>query len=268
MFAGKPTIRLPNALHKNPTNQHNFTKVAIFVEKQHNYMEKVEKAKFQVGDLVILKSAVYTLKEETEEENEQTIITDYQIIANLSTPPCMVVMEVVLDTTKNKEVFDEHTGNLIQATDAVRYRCQWFSVMENSFKDQFFHESSLLHSTFEEDVIKILTLPDNQFEGEVKENERVYLKTVLFEQKRNDLKSFPKISYLPPEMLVLSVQEETNLPPLYDKKGTRENKDTTLKPLIIRQVSKHRVKCMFYNPFTNKFSEQFFSLEALIGVKY
>jgi uncharacterized protein YodC (DUF2158 family) len=230
-------------------------------------MEKVEKSKFQVGDLVILKSAVYTLKEQIEEENKQTIVTDYQIIANLSTPPCMVVIEVVLDTTKNKEFFDEHTGNLIQATDAIRYKCQWFSVMENSFKEYFFHESYLLHSTFQEDINKIIALPNNQFEGEAKENERVYLKTVLFEQKRNDIKSFPKISYLPPEMLVLSVQEETNLPPLYDKKGARENKELPPQPLVIRQVSKQKVKCMFYNPFTNKFQEQFFSLEALIGVK-
>lgn len=179
----------------------------------------------------------------------------------------MVVVEVVLDTTKYKEVFDERTGNLTHATDVVRYKCQWFSVMENSFKEQFFYESYLLHTTFKENVSNIIALPNNQFEGGAKENEKVYLKTVLFEQKRNVLKSFPKVSYLPPEMLVLSIQEETNLPPLYDKKGTRDNKDAPLKPLVIREISKEKVKCMFYNPFTNKFTEQFFSKEALVGVK-
>lgn len=250
-------------------------------------MKKVEKAKFQVGDLVILKSAAYELKAKTKKEKEKTIITNYEVIIDLSTPPCMVVIEVVLDTTKNKEVFDEHTGNLIQATDAVRYKCQWFSVMENSFKDFLFHESSLV--SLKNDVDKIAPFSsfekieenndksENEEDEDKKEREReikrrkiiensnvIYLKTILFEQKRNGLKSFPKISYLPPEMLVLSVQEETNLPPLYDKKGTRENKDAPIQPLVIRQVSKQKVKCMFYNPFTNKFQEQFFSLEALV----
>jgi uncharacterized protein YodC (DUF2158 family) len=230
-------------------------------------MEKVEKAKFHVGDLVILKSASYEIVEQTEEEDDETIINDYLINADLSIPPCMVVIEVVLDTSKNKEIFDEKTGKPIESTDVVRYKCQWFSVMENSFKEYFFHQSYLLHATFQEDVSKIIALPNNQFEGEAKENEKVYLKTVLFEQKRNGLKSFPKVSYLPPEMLVLSVQEETNLPPLYDKKGTRDNKDAPLKPLVIREISKEKVKCMYYNPFTNKFTEHFFSREALIGVK-
>ncbi|TAE15894.1 MAG: hypothetical protein EAZ95_08215 [Bacteroidetes bacterium] len=48
------------------------------------------------------------------------------------------------------------------------------------------------------------------------------------------------------------------MPPLYDKKGTRDNKDAPLKPLVIREISKEKVKCMFYNAFTNKFTEQFF----------
>ncbi|TAE18264.1 MAG: hypothetical protein EAZ95_04930 [Bacteroidetes bacterium] len=57
------------------------------------------------------------------------------------------------------------------------------------------------------------------------------------------------------------------MPILYDKKGIRDNKDAPLKPLVIREISKEKVKCMFYNPFTNKFTEHFFSKEALVGGK-
>jgi hypothetical protein len=206
----------------------------------------------RLGDLVCLKSNPYEIKEIIKKDKTNL---GFKITGSFfSLSPFMVVIEIIRE--KNKQIFDQSTGN--QIADEIKYKCQWYSHIEGSFKEQFFYKSLL--KQLSEDELKLLNIvpTDNK---EFIYGANVILRTNLLESKKY-VSSHYKVNFTPPTMTITTIQNDNAQSNLYHP----YKKDGNGKAVLLKDISTKKIKCMWYNPFTNKFCEQFFIEEALIQI--
>lgn len=191
------------------------------------------------------------------------------------TPPLMVVIEVLNDY-KTKFYFDEKTA--IKGTNSSMVKCVFYSNKTHKYESNWF----LINQIKKIDYENVLEKDQNSSlensiilkkESDINEliNKNVILKSWEIElgkkkssfsydsySNKNSNKITSYLCFLPPVMIIigskkLDESKETN----FDKK-TGETK---------RIFSKILLKCKWFNPLTNTFSEDFFTPESLDFVK-
>lgn len=203
--------------------------------------------KFQIGDVVSLGRP--SIIEKVEEKNQ--IKTEAQFFS-----PLMVVIEAVL----SKKEFDTITGS---QKGGERVLCQWYDPLSGIFQKHWFLASVLYKVD--------MRLPSNPFLNTNDFLEKIKVdKLILFKSYCNhDLpyyyavsengdwkvqferyKAFPVLA-----PIEISVAAKNDTAPRFNPKTGNNTRLTT--------QYDQRVKCIWYNPMTGKYAEDFFILESL-----
>ncbi len=191
------------------------------------------------------------------------------------TPPLMVVIEVLNDY-KTKFDFDEKTA--IKGTNSSMVKCVFYSNKTHKYESNWFL------------INQIKKIDDENFNNEDKSlsveydiilkkesdineliNKNVILKSWEIELgkkkssfsydsylNKNSNKTTSYLSFLPPVMIIIGSKKLDESKEINFDKKTGETK---------RKFSKILLKCKWFNPLTNTFSEDFFTPESLDFVK-
>ena len=142
--------------------------------------------------------------------------------------PHLVVLEAVKEHLNDKR---------------IKYRCMWFTRFKKwEFKETWLFENQLVLSQ------------SNDGKTEIMLNEVVFLKTKCEEltYSYEDPPSETITVFCPPSMTVIGFETVKNFPPIFDNQSN-----------VMREISEILVKCLYYNPIANKFSEILLPLESL-----
>lgn len=215
----------------------------------------------EIGNIVefATKSSQTGLTETKITKNNITTIHRYGQIKMF--PPSMIVLEVVQEELKTAHLIDESTG--LKKKDSVKVRCQWYSDKSGKFNDRWFNIGVLLKSAVQEaDIIPTLnqcvslkTLAvANKFTTSILRNA---IKEEQGEIKYSITKKYDNLFFLPPTMYVLSIENllEKEKKPIFHK---------SIEKTRIRKLSDKKVKCMWFDHVSGKFSEHYFSPESLM----
>lgn len=174
-------------------------------------------------------------------------------------PPAMVVIEVVRENHKKTTTHSEQTGKHVK--DLVKVLCQWYSHKTGKFEETWFNISVL--KKIKDIQIKDINLELNQ--AVVLKTNKVSnqtLETKLKMTVEEDFKvdyditrTFETTSFLPPKMVITGIDKAKDPIILFDKHTGKRK----------RYASEIRVKCMWYNYLTGKFSEHYFIPHALMA---
>lgn len=216
--------------------------------------------KFKCGDVV----AFYTHKFELGQSKIKTQIGNQINIfetGHSQMSPIMVVIEIKKEDAKI--LYDEETGAKLR--DEYIVNCQWYSQKAGKFQERWLNQSVL--ELVGSSSAPTITNPSI--------HDKVILKTAQFTYSGNNelknefqqqsvaattdpiyttSKKFDFLNFAPPVMAIIGVAEQ-------DPKLSQFDTKTGLKN---RWVSQKKVKCMWYEPITEKFSENFFALDALL----
>jgi len=179
-------------------------------------------------------------------------------------PPLMVVLEFLKET---KDQYDEKTGDEQTKKGNAQCKCMWYSHKTHQFEEAWLTSKSLK-------LIKAnpISLTKNDLFQESTSFKSVSLKTIDLEMGKlksslskdennqtiiNEPKSIinPLLSFVSPIMEILQVTEvkDSDKEPQYDTKTGKQK----------RYFSKWSVKCKWFNPSGDKFSEKFLPIDAL-----
>lgn len=224
------------------------------------------KNKFEVGDLVVLKT--------------HPLLETFRIKGDsIYVPPIMMIKEVFIEN-KSKKIIEEETGNRV--ADRVKYTCCYFNNSKSEFTEAIVYETMI--DSFEN--LKIERI-DNKYDihkdsktiikeiNSYKPLEYEYGKKVRFKTKKIEIykkrssKKFPIKSdgEIDKENVKEIVQYVVNYSsPDFLLSGVKNNDITDLyysenKPK--RLVSKRLYKIKWFNPVLHKFSEQYLPSEFL-----
>lgn len=202
---------------------------------------------FKIGDIVSSNQHPYF------ETYQESIISG----EHLMTPPMMVVVEVLL-ILKNEH--SEESGEKILEEGMANCKCIWFSSKTYQFEDHWFYSNQLKH---------IKEKKRNSDEIELKVGATVSLKTIKLELKKKksslsvehsyneskDKKSITSLlSFVSPVMQVLQIKKTESKEIKFDMKSGKQK----------RFYPKTEVKCKWFNPSADKFTEKFLPLEVLL----
>jgi hypothetical protein len=202
---------------------------------------------FKIGDIVSSNQHPYF------ETYQKSIISG----EHLMTPPMMVVVEVLL-ILKNEH--SEESGEKILEEGMANCKCIWFSSKTYQFEDHWFYSNQLKH---------IKEKKRNSDEIELKVGATVSLKTIKLELKKKksslsvehsyneskDKKSITSLlSFVSPVMQVLQIKKTESKEIKFDMKSGKQK----------RFYPKTEVKCKWFNPSADKFTEKFLPLEVLL----
>lgn len=206
----------------------------------------------KIGDIVTFLSHPYISK------NTDIIISG----EHLMIPPLMVVIDIII--SYNNE-FNEHTGNPISEKGVSNCKCLWFSDKTNTFEENSFNSKQLKRIELNLDPLVFDLNKPKEVIGKT-----VALKTLKLElgKKKSvaiqeslvdkNLKTSIKsvLSFVSPVMQVLEFKKVESKEPTFDKRNGERKRETSL----------YEVKCRWYNPVANKYSEKFLPIESLIEI--
>ena len=138
------------------------------------------------------------------------------------------------------EAVKEHLND---NTERIKYRCMWFTRSKKwEFKETWLFENQLVLSQ------------SNNNKTAIELNDVVFLKTKCKEPTwiEGNPPTEKVSAYYPPSMTVLGFETVKNFPPIFDNQSN-----------VMREISEILVKCLYYNPIANKFSEILLPLESL-----
>src|SRR5690554_3541577 len=229
-------------------------------------------SEFQIGSIVTLKSH-YTRGEKDYLDNISIAGDDKSI------SPYMLVTEI-LKETKNK--FDEHTGENTIQKDSFRVKVLWFNAKSYEFNEKWISSSFLntvkseirLKKIKPEKLFNLERYIPNEWERKYnfinnlkpksfKRSSQVILKTNPLEIKKKrisikeeewntKISKSSLLSFCAPEMVVIGKSTFKPKDPLFDK-VTNER---------VREIPTDQVKVQFYNPLTDKYSEEVLPVEC------
>lgn len=198
-------------------------------------------SEFQIGSIVTLK-AHYTRGEKDYLDNISIAGDDKSI------PPYMMVTEI-LKETRNK--YDEDTGENTIQKNSFRLKVIWFNAKSYEFNEKWI--SSNFVDIVENELKNIkfskadqVILKTNQLEIKKK---RISIKE---EEWNTKISKSSLLSFCAPEMVVIGKSTFKPKDPLFDK-VTNER---------IREIPTDQVKVQFYNPLTDKYSEEVLPVEC------
>lgn len=203
-------------------------------------MAKIEKAKYKLGDIVVLKSFPESL--EKIKGQEAIFLEEPPSLV----PPFMVISEIFCNEISPKE-HNESTG--FKKEKSYFYQCNWFDANSGNVRTKRIYEP-LLESVAETEKIDTnnlkagtkVILATNKVERLKKyANGNIYV-------KQRDIANF-----IPPIMLVTDFEAEEN--------PEEKNKNKHSK------TSEYRVKCMWYNSAKSKYEREFFASDILELIK-
>lgn len=223
--------------------------------------------KYNVGDLVEFITKEFQVGLSETKITKGNITTVYREGQNKMFPPSMVVLEVVKEDVGKTHLRNEQTGEKIK--DPVKILCQWYSDRTGKFFTRWFNVGVLKKSKTKLKIIprddfkinSLVTL--KTFELAKKTTQKIF-KNAVEEQSGNIsytvTKKYDTLSFLPPMMYVTDIVDlkESEKKPVYRKTGAKEK---------MRKTSAYKVKCMWYNHITGKFSEDYFFPETLTEPK-
>lgn len=203
---------------------------------------------FQIGDLISLKNHPYSLNQKT------------KIGANaLMTPPIMVVTEILKQNKFNPDSEDEEKllGQVLgtfYSSKNCNYEKFWFNVDEIILIDNAEKENIDKDIAEKKTVPTELTTVKKAYKGKqviLNSADAELGKKKISWSIESDKEKFRTESYmdfLPPVMTVIDVVENSKF-----LKDRRDPKDGTLK----KDSCKFLLKCKWYNPSKQSFSEEF-----------
>lgn len=206
---------------------------------------------FEVGDIVALKSHPYS------EELHNVLISGDP----LSITPLMVILEVV----KEKTQYHEHTG--LELNGKFKCRCYWYSQNTSKFEEKWVNWDMIKlikkkHDKIQKEELNpgtLITLKTHEFEAAKKKISNRQEDTfrndkISISQTESSCETVvPFLTFTPPVMQVCSIKQNDSKDPIFDKK----------EGYAIRKRSNLLVKCQWFNSSLNKFSEEYFPVEAL-----
>lgn len=206
--------------------------------------KKSTKLKPEIGKIVSLKT--HFIRGASEILDQIYIAGD-----DKSIPPFMMITEFILET---KDRFDEETGDETLGSDSHNCKVQWFNTKTYEVSETW------INSDFLEEVIveggkketstfskgDCVILKTNQLEIKKK---RTSLK---IEESTVNLKASSVVSFCAPEMIVMSRVAFKVKQPIIDK---NTGKQTRFNPKFL-------IKFKYYNPLTNKYSEELLPKEC------
>ena len=180
---------------------------------------------------------------------------------NKMSPPSMIVLEVVQEELKTAHLIDELTG--LKKKDSIKVRCQWYSDKNGKYNDRWFNIGVLVKSEVQitnmiptlNQCVSLKTLAvANKFTTSILKNA---IKEEQGEIKYSITKKYDNLFFLPPTMYVLSIENllEKEKKPIFHK---------SIENTRIRKLSDKKVKCMWFDHISGKFSEQYFIPESLM----
>lgn len=197
---------------------------------------------FSIGDIVALKIHPYF------SGLDNIIISGEHNMV----PPLMIIVEL-LKMEKNIQGRD----NLIES---FKYKCLWFSSKSFRFIDAWI---------FESDLKRIEENRNNINAACIKRGDKIILKSASYElgKKKSSLSYEDNsisigngnsivtslLSFLPPVLQVLEIQKHVSKNPIVSKKKNK----------VIRQVPSWDIKCILYDPLSDKICETILPIEAL-----
>ena len=227
----------------------------------------ITKRKYQLGDVVVHASYfdvtkptrykkdkdgkfIEDMKGEFMEDKDGKFI-EYVAYHESQNTPTMLIVEIQYDNSEKKVLYDTLSGN--QVAERMKYKCIWFSQSHFEFTEEWFYESHLILKKSNDNTNIVERIKDFKFSDS--DSYRVTLKNYEIEKGKN-ITNF-RNSYLPPFMTIIKV-EKNNIQDSHifsaDTEGNR---------IQIKETSTHKVKCKYYNPISNKFSEQWLIPEIL-----
>jgi len=168
-----------------------------------------------------------------------------------SIPPFLMITEFLKET---KEKFDSDTGDEIIGDNSYNYKVQWFNsqkyeVSETWINSSFFEKDPVLEE--KKDPNK-----EGDSDSKLKKGDRVILKTnalevkkkrtsIKLDESKSNRKASSVVNFCAPEMIVMSKVAFKPKKPIKDN-ITGED---------IRFYPNRLLKCKYYNPSSDKFSE-------------
>lgn len=170
-----------------------------------------------------------------------------------SIPPFMIVTEYLKES---KSKHDEETGEGIIERGTYRCNVIWFNSKTYEFKDTWINSKFFNETFIKEEKATDLKDKEKKKDSKILIGSRVILKTTPLEikkkrtlltknKKSTDLKNTTLASFCAPEMIVIG---KTFFKP---KKPINDN----ITGLPIRFYPSMMLKCKYYNPISDKFSE-------------
>lgn len=178
---------------------------------------------------------------------------------HLMIPPMMIITEI-LATTRGE--YSELDGSKTALKDTSNCKCLWFSSKTNQFEETWISSNQL------KVLSAIVAKTDNpkSLVGKL-----VSLKSLRLEtgKRKSNLTNEQKegaslgktsisslLSFVPPIMQVVEVKEADDKEKKFDVKSGLQK----------RFISSHNVKCKWFNANSEKFSERYIPLEALLFI--
>lgn len=216
---------------------------------------------FALGEIVTLKNHPYY------STNNKILITADAAM----TPPLMVVTEVYNDYKKTLG-FDEKSG--VQESNTSKIKCVFYSNKTHKYESNWFLIDQIknISNINSNEGVQNLSLENIivlSKESDINEliNKNVILKSWEIElgkkkssfsydsySDKNNNKITACLSFLPPVMVIIGVKKVDEL------KESNFDKKTGAKKRVFAKIL---LKCRWFNPLTNAFSEEFFTPESL-----
>jgi len=205
----------------------------------------------EIGNIVTFNSHPYII------ENTSIIISGEHLMLT----PLMVIVEL-LKISKNE--FSEVDGTPIVQAGEFHCKCIWYSSKMNQFEESWFYSNQLkpLKDTYSTSYLN----PQEPISFNYKKlvGKLVSLKTLPIElgKKKSSLTSESNkdkslvsslLSFISPVMQIIDLKEN----------DSKEKKHDIKTGLQKRYVSNFTVKCRWYNPTGDKFSEKFLPVESI-----
>lgn len=217
----------------------------------------------EIGDIVdfITKSSQIGLTET--KIVKDNVITIYKHGQNKMFPPSMVVIEVVQEDLKHAHLIDERTG--LKKKDSVKVLCQWYSERNSKFNERWFNIGVLQKNYISKSkekknlslnqcvCLKTFVVSNNNtskiLKGAIQSDNKEIEYTIT--------RKYDNLFFLPPMMYITSIEElsDKEKKPLFHK---------TIKEKQIRKCSNKKIKCIWFDYLSGKFSENYFSPEVLM----
>lgn len=207
--------------------------------------------KYEIGDVLCLNNHPYT-----NSESNILLQADASMI-----PPLMVVIEVLNDYTiwPDKPQHDENTG--VIKRNQTQVKCVFYSHKTHKFESNWFNNYQLRKISSDKKSILKTDLKEIVGKNTILKTWDTELgkKKVSLKQNSNSNNVengiiTAHLSFLPPVMTVIDVKKAQEIKePNFDKKTGGEK----------RKSSEFLLKCKWYNPYSDSYSEDFFPLETL-----
>lgn len=207
-----------------------------------------QEAKFNLGDIVVLKSfAIYSHKIKDKFHFDQT--------APINVSPFMIVIRADLNTSNFRT--DD-----FQSQDFIRYRCMWYNPSKGDFQEEVFFESLLM---------RVKSYNDNLFESskslseEFKYGDAAIFRTRDFEMSKvfpehNPHGRFKEVAnFIPPDLVVSGIKIAKDI----DKDGKEKKISLEENGKVHRYDCENRIIGRWFSTTQGKFLKRDFIPHAL-----